>query len=214
MATFLKTVRNTVKYWYVPAIIGVLFIILGGYLFSIPEATYFSLVVLFSLSFLFSGILEIVFSIQNKDELEGWGWHLTSGIFSLLIGIVLVSKPDVAATTLPFFIGFSLLFRSFQGLGFAFELKNYGVIKWGNLAILSILGIVFSFLLIANPIFTGISLVVMTALSFIFVGISAIVLAFQLKKLKTLPGKLRKELKDKIEDLKEEYYNEIKRDDD
>jgi uncharacterized membrane protein HdeD (DUF308 family) len=214
MATFLKTVRNTVKYWYVPAIIGVLFIILGGYLFSIPEATYFSLVVLFSLSFLFSGILEIVFSIQNKDELEGWGWYLTSGIFSLLIGVALVAKPEVAATTLPFFIGFSLLFRSFQGLGFAFELKNYGVIKWGNLAILSILGIVFSFLLIANPIFTGISLVVMTALSFIFVGISAIVLAFQLKKLKTLPGKLRKELKDKIEDLKEEYYNEIKRDDD
>ncbi len=214
MATFLKTVRNTVKYWYVPAIIGVLFIILGGYLFSIPEATYFSLVVLFILSFLFSGILEIVFSIQNKDELEGWGWYLTSGIFSLLIGVALVAKPEVAATTLPFFIGFSLLFRSFQGLGFAFELKNYGVIKWGNLAILSILGIVFSFLLIANPIFTGISLVVMTALSFIFVGISAIVLAFQLKKLKTLPGKLRKELKDKIEDLKEEYYNEIKRDDD
>ncbi len=214
MATFLKTVRNTVKYWYVPAIIGVLFIILGGYLFSIPEATYFSLVVLFSLSFLFSGIWEIVFSIQNKDELEGWGWYLTSGIFSLLIGVALVAKPEVAATTLPFFIGFSLLFRSFQGLGFAFELKNYGVIKWGNLAILSILGIVFSFLLIANPIFTGISLVVMTALSFIFVGISAIVLAFQLKKLKTLPGKLRKELKDKIEDLKEEYYNEIKRDDD
>ena len=158
--------------------------------------------------------MEIVFSIQNKDELEGWGWYLTSGIFSLLIGVALVAKPEVAATTLPFFIGFSLLFRSFQGLGFAFELKNYGVIKWGNLAILSILGIVFSFLLIANPIFTGISLVVMTALSFIFVGISAIVLAFQLKKLKTLPGKLRKELKDKIEDLKEEYYNEIKRDDD
>jgi uncharacterized membrane protein HdeD (DUF308 family) len=214
MATFLKTVRNTVKNWYIPAIIGVLFILLGGYLFSVPVATYLTLTIFFSLTFLFSGILEIVFSVQNKDELEGWGWYLTSGIFSLLIGIVLVSKPDVAATTLPFFIGFSLLFRSFQGLGFAFELKNYGVIKWGNLAILSILGIVFSFLLIANPIFTGISLVVMTALSFIFVGISAIVLAFQLKKLKTLPGKLRKELKDKIEDLKEEYYNEIKRDDD
>ena len=62
--------------------------------------------------------------------------------------------------------------------------------------------------------FTFILQLVMTALSFIFVGISAIVLAFQLKKLKTLPGKLRKELKDKIEDLKEEYYNEIKRDDD
>lgn len=118
MATFLKTVRNTVKNWYIPAIIGVLFILLGGYLFSVPVATYLTLTIFFSLTFLFSGILEIVFSVQNKDELEGWGWYLTSGIFSLLIGIVLVSKPDVAATTLPFFIGFSLLFRSFQGLGF------------------------------------------------------------------------------------------------
>lgn len=211
MATFFKTIRNTVKHWYIPAIIGVLFIILGGYLFSVPDATYFSLVVLFSLSFLFSGILEIVFSVQNKEELEGWGWYLTSGIFSLLIGIVLVIRPEIAVTTLPFFVGFSLLFRSFQGLGFAFELKNYKILKWGNLAILSVLGIIFSFMLIANPIFTGISLVMMTAFSFIFVGVYAIVMCFQLKKLKTLPGKLRKELKDKIEDLKEEYYKDIEK---
>ncbi len=58
-------------------------------------------------------------------------------------------------------------------------------------------------MLIANPIFTGISLVMITALSFIFVGVYAIVMSFQLKKLKTLPGKLREKLKDKIEDLKE-----------
>jgi uncharacterized membrane protein HdeD (DUF308 family) len=210
MATFLKTIRNTVKHWYIPAFVGILFIVIGGYLLTVPEATYFSLVVLFSLSFLFSGILEILFSIQNREELEGWGWYLAGGIFSFLIGVLLISRPDIAATTLPFFVGFGLLFRSFQGLGVAFELKNYGVLKWGNLAILSVLGILFSFLLIDNPIFTGISLVMMTSFSFIFVGIYALVLSFQLKKLKTFPKKLKKELKDKIEDLKEEYYAEIK----
>lgn len=210
MATFLKTIRNTVKYWYVPAIIGALFIILGGYILTVPESAYFSLVILFSLSFLFSGILEIWFSVENRDELEGWGWYLTSGIFSLILGVLLLAKPAIASVTLPFFIGFGLLFRSFQGLGFAFELKNYGVLKWGNLAIVSILGIVFSFILLANPIFTGISLVIFTALSFIFVGVYAVVLSLQLKKLKTFPQKLKKELKDKIEDLKEEYYESIK----
>ncbi|GAB3424788.1 HdeD family acid-resistance protein [Niabella aquatica] len=210
MATFLKTVRNTVKYWYLPAIIGVLFILMGAYLFSVPAATYYSLTILFSLSFLFSGALEIIFSIQNRKELEGWGWYLTSGIFSFLVGIVLVARPEIAATTLPFFVGFSLLFRSFQGLGFAFDLKNYGVMQWGNLAVLSILGVIFSFLLISNPIFTGISLVVLTAMSFIFTGVYAVVLSFQLKKLKTFPGKLKNELKDRIERLKEEYYAHIK----
>jgi len=209
MATFLKTIRNTVKYWYAPAIIGVLFIVLGVYIFTVPEMTYLSLVVLFSYSFLFSGVLEIWFSIENRRELEGWGWYLASGIFSLLIGILLVIHPVMAAATLPLFVGFSLLFRSFQGLGFAFELRNYGVLKWGNLALVSVLGIIFSFLLIANPIVTGVSLVVLTALSFIFVGVNAIVLAFQLRKLKTLPGRVQKDLKDKIESLKEEYYKNL-----
>ena len=213
MAIFFKTIRNTIKHWYVPAIIMALFIVLGGYLFTVPESAYLSLVMLFSISFLASGIMEIFFSVQNKDELDGWGWYLASGIFTLLIGVILITKPVVAATTLPFFIGFSLLFRSFQGLGFAFELKNYGVLRWGNLAIVSVLGIILSFLLIVNPIFAGISLVVMTALSFIFAGIVSIVLAFQLKKLKTFPERINKELKEKIEHLKEEYYKNIQSED-
>ncbi|MBW7870505.1 MAG: DUF308 domain-containing protein [Flavobacteriia bacterium] len=209
MATFLKTIRNTVKHWYVSAIIGVLFIAFGLYVFTVPVEAYESLVLLFSLSFLISGILDIWFSVENRDELEGWGWYLASGILSLLIGILLFAKPLTAAAVLPVFVGFVLLFRSFQGLGFAFELKNYGVMNWGNLAILSVLGIVFSIILLANPIFTGLSLVVFTALTFIFVGISAIVLSFQLKQLKTFPTKVKKDLKDKIDDLKDEYYKAI-----
>lgn len=157
--------------------------------------------------------MEIFFSVQNKDELDGWGWYFASGIFTLIIGIILVTKPLVAGTTLPFFVGFILLFRSIQGLGFAFELKNYGVIRWVNLAIVSVLGMVLSILLVANLIFAGISLVVLTALSFIFAGVASIVLAFQLKKLKTLPQKNSKKLKEKIEDLKEEYYKKIKAED-
>ena len=69
MAIFFKTIRNTIKHWYVPAIIGALFIVLGGYLFTVPESAYLSLVMLFSISFLASGIMEIFFSVQNKDEL-------------------------------------------------------------------------------------------------------------------------------------------------
>lgn len=213
MATFFKTIRNTIKHWYLPAIIGVLFVIFGGYLFTASEATYFSLVLLFSLSFLFSGLLETWFSVENRAELEGWGWYLASGIFSLLVGILLIAQPQVAAVALPLFIGFGLLFRSFQGLGFAFELKNYGVPNWGYLVALSILGVVFSVLLIANPAITAMSLAVITALSFIFVGISAIVLSFQLKKLKTLPDRISKELKDRIEALREEYYEAIEHND-
>lgn len=208
MSTIAKKIQNTLKYWYVPAIIGILFIVMGVYLFTVPEATYLSLVLLFSLSFLLVGGLELWFSMQNRGELDGWGWYLASGLFSLIIGIILITKPDMAAETLPYFIGFSLLFRSFQGLGFAFEVKEHGYLNWGNLAIISILGIVFSILLIANPVFTGLSLVVLTAMAFIFPGIHAIILSFQLRKVKRLPKKIKKEFQSKMDALKKEYYGE------
>lgn len=213
MATFLKTIKKTVKHWYVPAIIGVLLIVFGIYIFTTPLETYGTLTMLFSLSFLFSGIAETLFSVQNRKIIEGWGWYLTGGIFNTVIGLMLLSRPEISAFTLPLVVGFTLMFRSIQGLGFSFELKNYGSLKWGNLAIASILGLVFSIILLFNPIFTGISLVVMTALAFIFSGITGIVLGFQLKKLKALPSKIRKELNEKIEVLKNEYYEEIERED-
>ncbi|HJD87000.1 HdeD family acid-resistance protein [Empedobacter stercoris] len=212
-ATFLKTIKKTVKHWYVPAIIGGLLIVFGIYIFTTPLETYATLTMLFSLSFLFSGIAETFFSVQNRKIIEGWGWYLTGGIFNSVIGLMLLSRPEISAFTLPLVVGFTLMFRSIQGLGFSFELKNYGSLKWGNLAIASILGLVFSIILLFNPIFTGISLVVMTALAFIFSGITGIVLGFQLKKLKALPSKIRKELNEKIEVLKKEYYEEIERED-
>lgn len=212
MKTFFKTIRNSIKNWYIPAIIGALFTLLGIYLFTIPLATYFTIVLFFSLSFLFSGLLELVFAIQNRNDLEGWGWHLTGGIFHVLIGLLLITRPDIAATTLPFLIGIALLFRAIQGLGFSFELKNYGLKKWWHLTVLSACGILLSFLIIANPIATGISLALIIALTFVLIGIAGIVLAFQLKKLKSIPQKISKELRDKIEDLKEEYYEFIDKD--
>lgn len=213
MATFFKTVRQTVKHWYIPAIIGVIFVVFGIYLLTTPLASYEALAFLFSFSFLVSGVLEIWFSVDNRNELEGWGWYLTSGIFLLLAGIFLISVPGMAEITLALFVGFTLLFYSIQGLGFSFDLKNYGIRNWGYLAATSVLGIIVSFILIFNPVVTGVSLVVMTSLAFIFTGLASIVLAFQLKSLKGIPGKVKKELKDKIDDLREEYYKAINDDD-
>jgi len=161
---------------------------------------YGTLTFLFSLSFLFSGVLEMFFALKNKDKFTSWPWYLMGGIFNSIIGILLLSNPAISALVLPFIVGFTLLFRSIQGLGFAFELKNYGNLRWGNLAIASVLGIVFSVILLVNPVFTGISIVIFMALALIFVGISVIVLSFQLKKIKNLPAKMSKELREEFED--------------
>ncbi|MFC2272366.1 MAG: HdeD family acid-resistance protein [Capnocytophaga ochracea] len=207
--SYFYSFTKSVKHWYIPLILGILLIICGIAVFAAPFRAYTTLSLLFALSFLMSGLLDIFFALQNRQALGGWGWYLASGIVSLLMGAYLFANPVVSAFILPFIVGFTLLFHSFQLLGFSFEVKEAGVLNWGNLALLSTLGIIVSFLLIANPIFTGISLMVLIALTFIFSGVASIVLSFNLKKIKGSSEKLSDELKSKIENLKREIKDAL-----
>lgn len=204
MPNLFETLTHTVKHWYIPLLFGILFLIFGIYVFSVPLATYVTLSIFFSVSFLFSGITEIFFSLQNSKSLQGWGWFLVSGLLTTAIGIYLIANPQISMTVLPFVIGFTLLFRSFQLLGFAFDMKSMRIMSWGNIALASVGGIIFSLLLIFNPVFTGISLVTLTGVSFIFMGIASIMLALDLRKVKKIPGKVSRELKDRIKAIQEE----------
>lgn len=204
MPNLFETLTHTVKHWYIPLLFGILFLIFGIYVFSVPLATYVTLSIFFSVSFLFSGITEIFFSLQNSKSLQGWGWFLVSGLLTTAIGIYLIANLQISMTVLPFVIGFTLLFRSFQLLGFAFDMKSMRIMSWGNIALASVGGIIFSLLLIFNPVFTGISLVTLTGVSFIFMGIASIMLALDLRKVKKIPGKVSQELKDRIKAIQEE----------
>lgn len=210
MPNLLKSFRNSVKHWYIPLILGILFIVCGVYVFSSPLETYLTLSLLFSVSFIVSGISDIFFALNNSKFLNGWGLYLVTGLLSLIMGIYLVSYPHISMSILPFIVGFTVMFRSFQLLGISFDLKDAHVLRWGNLAIFSILGIILSFMLLTNPIFSGFSLVVLTGLSFIFVGIASVTLAFNLKKIKDYPSKLDSELKEKIETLQDEINARMK----
>jgi uncharacterized membrane protein HdeD (DUF308 family) len=204
MKTILQTISKSVKHWYIPLIIGIFLIAVGIYVFFVPVETYLTLSVLFSISFIVKGILEIFFAIRNLKALQGWGWYLVGGILSLIAGIILSIYPGVSVVILPFVLGFTLLFFSSLLLGFSFELKSMGVLSWGNAAIFSVLGIIFSFMLIVNPLFSGISLIVITGTSFIVTGISSIIFSRDLRKVKKFPEKLSAEIKNKITDLEKE----------
>lgn len=150
---FIKSIKNSVQYWYLPLISGLLFIGMGIFTFNHPLASYVTLSFLFSLSFLLSGLSEIVFSISNKNELDNWGWTLTFGLITFIMGILLLIHPEISLTTLPLYVGFTVLFRAIGSIGYSIELRSYKVQDWGYLLIVGLLGLLFSFLLIRNPVF-------------------------------------------------------------
>lgn len=186
----LKTIKKSLSHWYLITIIGVIFVLLGIWVFRTPLASYLVLATFFSLSFLLSGVAEISFALGNKDKIDSWGWFLASGIFSALIGVLLLSNPALSMATLPLYVGFGILFRAIAGVSFALGLKDHGD-EYQSMLWMSIAGIVLSFLLIWNPAVIGMTLVSLTALTFILIGAGVIWFSLKLRKLHQLPGKLK-----------------------
>lgn len=205
----MKSIRNAIKHWYIPLLVGLLFVIVSIVTFTSPASSLLALAILFSLSLLFGGIGEIIFSVANKDQLENWGWSLAFGIITLVVGVLLLINPALSMTTLAFYVGFVVLFRSIAAISFALDIKRYGSKNWGGLLAVGILGAIFSFILLWNPAFAGMSIVIWVALSFLFTGLFSIYLAFQLRKLhkssKGLSEKLKKRFLELQDDIREEW---------
>lgn len=178
----LKSIKNSINHWYLVTIIGVIFILLGIWVFRTPLASYLVLATFFSISFLTAGLAEIGFALGNRTQLEHWGWYLASGIFSALIGILLLSNPALSMATLPLYVGFGVLFRAIASISFALSLKDSGT-EYQSLLWLGIGGVILAFLLIWNPGVVGMTLVSLTALLFVLLGIIAILFSLKLKDL-------------------------------
>jgi uncharacterized membrane protein HdeD (DUF308 family) len=73
-----KSIKDAINHWYLLLILGIIFIVTGIWAIITPAATYLSLAILFSVAFFVTGILEIIFSISYRKQLDGWGghWHL------------------------------------------------------------------------------------------------------------------------------------------
>jgi uncharacterized membrane protein HdeD (DUF308 family) len=180
---FIKSVKESLKHWYLFLIVGILLIGTGIWTITSPVESYMALSTIFSLTFLISGIIEIVFAFLNKERIDNWGWTLVFGFLNALIGIMLLTNPLISATTLPIYVGFLIMFRSFGAIGTALDLKNYGNLEWGSLMLIGVISLFFSFFLIWNPLFTGISIIIWTGLALISSGIFNIYLSIKIRNI-------------------------------
>ena len=208
---FFKTVRKTIKNWYLPLLSGIIFVLMGIWTFMNPAEAYVALAFLFSISFIVSGLFESLFSITNRDVMDNWGWHLVVGILTLVVGFIMLIRPEISMATLPFYIGFVVLFRSMGAIGIAIDLRNYGVKSWGNTLLIGVLGLLLGFILLWNPAFAGLTAVMLTALALIISGLFNIMISRRLKKLHDLPKKVSKELLKRFNDAEKEIIDAIEK---
>ena len=172
---------SAIRNWWWFIIIGILFLVAGIAVLSRPLEGYVTLSVLFSICILGIGISQIVFSLGNRDILPGWGWTLVSGIIDVAVGAYLFMFPGVTMASLPYFVGFWLMFRSFYIMGASMDIQNFGISGWGWLFSGGILLLILSGLILYFPVSAAVGIVAWSGLAFLTGGILSIVLAFKLK---------------------------------
>ncbi len=171
-----------------------------------PAEGYISLSILFSLIMAGTGFSQIVFAILSRHSMKNWGWTLVSGILDFALGTFLMIYPLVTMVTLPFIVGFYLVFRAIYLIGASIELNSIGIKGWGWLLTGGILLLALGFLTLYYPAAGAIGIVACSGYAFIVSGIFNIVLAFELKSFKADIEKFKAGIESKIApDFRKEY---------
>ena len=95
-------------------LIGILYVVAGGYLAFFPLTGLLTLAILLVILFLAEGIFETIMAFQVRPH-EGWGFLLLSGIAAILVGLLIaLDLPGSATWALGLLVGINLLFSGWS----------------------------------------------------------------------------------------------------
>jgi uncharacterized membrane protein HdeD (DUF308 family) len=95
-------------------LIGILYVLAGGYLAFFPLGGILTLTFLISALFLAEGILEVIMAFRMRPH-EGWVWLLASGVLAFVIGaLIALQLPGSATWVLGFLVGVNLIFTGWS----------------------------------------------------------------------------------------------------
>jgi len=166
---------NTIKHWWLFLLRGIGFILVGVYMLKAPLTGYAALSFIFGLVMIIAGLLELFYSYANR-YVAGQVYRFYIGFIDLALGIILVTHLVISMALLPIILGVWFLFRGISLFSFASTVrKPIMVYLGGGLTIL------FALLIIVNPAFGAMTIVIWTAFAFVVTGIFNVLLAFRLK---------------------------------
>jgi uncharacterized membrane protein HdeD (DUF308 family) len=172
-----------IKHWWVFLLRGLGFIIVGIYMLTSPVTGYAALSFLFGAIIIIAGIAEIIHAYANR-YIAGQVWRFFIGIIDLVLGIVLVTHLIVSMTLLPYILALWFLFRGISLFSFSGSIHRSSWLTIGGIAC-----ILFALLIIFDPAFGAMTILLWTALAFIITGMFNCLLAFKLKTTNELLSK-------------------------
>ncbi len=144
--------------WWLVLAKGIMAITMGIFAWAWPGPTLWVLFLIFGIFAITDGIFTIIMSSTHRKAMKGWGWTLTAGIFGATIGFLLVFWPFATGLVFLIFIAaWMMLTGMFSIVNAASHRKEMP--NWGWPLATGIFAIVFSILIIANPLAGAVALI-------------------------------------------------------
>jgi uncharacterized membrane protein HdeD (DUF308 family) len=176
-----------VRNWWVLFMRGLLAAGLGFLVFTLPVMTLTVVVMGFGLYALFEGASSLVAAIRGWNHREHRWLLVLEAIFGIGVGIITLRTPAITAKMLIVFIAVWALatgiLRIIEGIRLRRESSIAPWLIFGGLA-----SIVLSIVIVLRPIAGLFAMVQVIGIYALFLGMSEIVLAFQLRGLRRLEG--------------------------
>ena len=170
------TVDRSIRHWWVFLVRGILFVLVGLYMALNPASSYVALGFFFGLVILLAGVGELLHVVRDRDK-GSRGWHLMLGIIDIILGIVLMSNISAGVTILRIIVGLWFLIRGTSLLSFSRFAGRSALLTVGG-----IITIIFAILILFNPAFGAMTIILYTAIAFIITGLFNVLLGFRLKR--------------------------------
>ena len=162
---------------------GVVFIFYSLVLMFVPVERYMALKLIFSIMTLSSGVIEIAFTLINRQNFYLLGWSLSGAIIDLMIGLYLILNSRVSLFILSAVVSIWLILKGFSSIGNSVILKKYGSKEWGWLFFQGLIVVFCALALIWFPLEAEMVVLYVVSFACLFIGIFRIMYAGQLKKL-------------------------------
>jgi len=136
-----RMVERGTSRWWVPLLIGILWLIYAFIVLSFTYKTVWAVVIFAAVAFIFTGIGEFVLT----TVLESWRWlHALAGVLCIVAGIVALVWPGQTFLVMAGIIGWFLLFRGTFNIVESLFIKDY-VEQWWLILITGILQLAIGF---------------------------------------------------------------------
>ena len=164
------------KNWWLLGLKGLILLLLGLYTVFNPSTAAGFLPMYLGVAGVLAGIAEIGLALTNWEH-EERGSFLGEGVLDLLVGIVFLTRPEVA-NILPILLGIWIMFS-----GASLLMRGLRGRVEGNYLIPSLLVLVLGFLLVTNPFGAYVSLMLFLGIVLIVIGLALLFVSWKLRGL-------------------------------